>query len=114
MKIPGYQYRARNYGWAQRAITAAEARHGPPEPTCICGRPVPDSRARYGAPCYTCQPAPATDAPAVLHFLDWHDEPACHDRGQVTSTTDPYTVTCKICLTTRALAEELDRRMVNA
>lgn len=33
-----YEYRARRYPWAQRAIAAAEAEHGKPFPACgRCG-----------------------------------------------------------------------------
>jgi hypothetical protein len=33
-----YEYRARAYPWAQRAIAAAEAQHGKPVPVCgTCG-----------------------------------------------------------------------------
>ena len=36
-----YEYRARAYPWAQRAIERAEAEHGPPRPVCAgCGAPM--------------------------------------------------------------------------
>jgi hypothetical protein len=35
---PGYVYRGRRYPWAERVLAAAGARHGSPQPTCICGQ----------------------------------------------------------------------------
>lgn len=35
--IPAYQWRTRAYPTARRAIRKAEAEHGPPVPTCLCG-----------------------------------------------------------------------------
>lgn len=38
--VPRYAWRARSYPWAQRVLAAAEAEHGQPEPTCLCGAVV--------------------------------------------------------------------------
>lgn len=35
-----YVWRAPRPAWMGRAITAAEATHGPPVPTCVCGQPI--------------------------------------------------------------------------
>ena len=37
--------------WMTAALAAAEAQHGPPVPTCICGHPITFGR---GNPCVTC------------------------------------------------------------
>jgi hypothetical protein len=34
----GYRYRAHRPAWMHAAIAAAEAEHGPPVPTCVCGQ----------------------------------------------------------------------------
>lgn len=60
--VPYYRHRARRYPWAERAIAAAEAEHGAPESTCVCGSLLPEYRARYvGGKCETCQPALARE-----------------------------------------------------
>jgi hypothetical protein len=33
-----YTYRARRTPWMLSALAAAEAQHGPPVPTCVCGQ----------------------------------------------------------------------------
>ena len=59
LPIVPYEYRARAYPWAQAAIAAAEARHGPPRPVCAtCLGPV--ARARNGF--YSCRGQCATAA----------------------------------------------------
>jgi hypothetical protein len=113
--VPYYRHGARTYPWAQRAIAAAEAVHGRPVPTCLCGAPLTERRGRdFGGQCETCDPgtAPAAASPAPMHFLDAADEPACHATGNTTSTTDPGKVTCLVCLRSRALALALAGRMV--
>jgi hypothetical protein len=44
----GYRWKDRTYPWAKRRIAAAEAAHGPPSPTCRCGRPAVNTRDRPG------------------------------------------------------------------
>lgn len=118
--VPLYRWRPRGdrpaYPWAARAIAAAEAVHGAPEPTCLCGGPLPEASARNPhALCAACEPPkpPKPSAPpAVLHFLDGAGEPACRGTGSTVSTTDPRKVTCRVCLRSRALARDLAGRMV--
>ncbi|HMH94944.1 MAG TPA: hypothetical protein VK586_28150 [Streptosporangiaceae bacterium] len=116
MSIPRYEWRARVYPMAQRAIGIAEAEHGPPVPTCPCGLPLPEVRSRNPhARCETCRPGPLPGGPAsVLHFLNLEDEPACHVAGEYEAITDPRKVTCRACLRTTAIAVELAARMVTA
>jgi hypothetical protein len=115
--VPLYQWRARVYPWAQRAIAAVEAVHGEPEPTCACGAPLEERRARNpGGRCETCDPAPPPPpaSPPPVHFLGPSDEPACHVTGNTTSTTDPGKVTCLVCLRSRVLARARAGRMVSS
>ena len=113
--VPHYQWRARTYAWAQRAIAQAEAVHGPPELTCVCGGPITAERATYSRRCETCDPPAPAAASVILHFLDWRDKPACRATGATTSTANPRTVTCGACLRTRVLTRVLAwDRMVTA
>lgn len=52
--IPGYRYRARTYPMAVRAIERAQAEHGPPVPTCLCGGRIARADSRDFT-CYRCQ-----------------------------------------------------------
>jgi len=116
-EVPLYSYRARSYPWALRAIAAAEAVHGPPEPTCRCGGPLPEYRARNpGGQCETCEPGmlviPAR--PGQVHYEAGGD-PACRNGGASPQLTgDPRLVTCGACERTTACLEELGRRMVSS
>jgi len=42
-----YTWRARRPAWMTAALAAAEAQHGPPVPTCLCGSRLPASRDAY-------------------------------------------------------------------
>lgn len=111
-KVPFYQWRARSYAWAKRAIAQAEAVHGPPKPTCDCGRLLPERRSRDPhARCDTCDPP---YVPPVMHFIGPRDEPACRIPGDTIATDNPRKVTCGACLRTRVLAAARAPRMVTA
>jgi hypothetical protein len=56
--IGGYKWRARTYPTAVAAITRAEAEHGPPVPTCVCGgRVIYTSEKTHGV-CLACGQPP--------------------------------------------------------
>lgn len=61
-QIGDYAYRARRYPIAERAIALAEAEHGPPVPTCLCGgrfmRMSGKSTDFVGYRCGSCGQAP--------------------------------------------------------
>lgn len=40
LPLTRYTWRAPRHPWHARAIAQAEAEHGPPEPTCVCGAPL--------------------------------------------------------------------------
>lgn len=116
-EVPRYQWRARRYPWALRAIAAAEAVHGEPEPTCRCGGPLPEYRSRNpGGQCEACEPNKLVDPPGRpghVHY-DADGDPACHNGGRSALTCDPGLVTCQACSRTTACLEELAARMVTA
>lgn len=56
--IGGYAWRARAYPHAARAIERAEAEHGEPVPTCLCGGPVTYRRDDTGGRCSRCGQSP--------------------------------------------------------
>jgi hypothetical protein len=61
-----YVYGAPRPAWMARAIAAAEAQHGPPQPTCVCGhllRSDDGSRGYYGT-CPACGYRTRTIGPA--------------------------------------------------
>lgn len=53
----GYRYRARRPAWMARALAKAEAEHGPPVPTCVCGGALRFTRAQV-AVCPACGAGP--------------------------------------------------------
>lgn len=55
--VPMYSYRERSYAWAKRSIAAAEAVHGEPVPTCLCGARLDENTARHGELCEDCKRA---------------------------------------------------------
>lgn len=98
--VPLYQWRARVYPWALRAIAAAEAVHGAPQPTCRCGAPLSEYRSRNpGGQCETCEPGgPAVPERAGhVHYAS-SGSPACRNAGGNPQLTgDPHLVTCQNC-----------------
>jgi hypothetical protein len=120
-EVPLYRWRPLGarpaYPWAARAIAAAEAVHGPPEPTCLCGRPLlPERLSRNPAAlCAACEPPEPSVPPRVLHFADPDGDPAveaaCHVGGNTAVTDDPGKVTCRVCLRSRALARAVARAL---
>ena len=49
-----YTWRARRYPQAERVLAAAEAEHGSPSPTCLCGCEMRYSRDWRGLRCTGC------------------------------------------------------------
>jgi hypothetical protein len=57
---PAYEWRGRRYPWALAVLAAAEAVHGPPSPTCLCGQPVPGGTSIRRCP--ACGRSPAEES----------------------------------------------------
>jgi hypothetical protein len=49
-----YRWRAPRPAWMQAALAAAEAEHGPPVPTCVCGTVLVFRRGTAYARCPGC------------------------------------------------------------
>jgi hypothetical protein len=49
-----YRWRAHRPAWMRAAIAAAEAQHGPPKPTCVCGTVLVFRHAACYATCPDC------------------------------------------------------------
>jgi hypothetical protein len=50
----GYHYGAHRPAWMRAAIAEAEAQHGPPVPTCVCGQPLVFRKGACYATCAAC------------------------------------------------------------
>lgn len=55
-----YRWRAPRPAWMRAAIAAAEAQHGPPVPTCVCGTAL---AYRKGCAYTTCRACGRSTAP---------------------------------------------------
>lgn len=61
-QIGDYRWRARMFPLAEQANKRAEAQHGEPVPTCLCGGRITYTHKAYGGRCDACGQSPLDSA----------------------------------------------------